>query len=59
MYHINLFPNSKHTFRIQLDETGKFWQLIDNQGGIIAESNSWRELKRWAERKRLQIQFNR
>jgi hypothetical protein len=57
MYHINNFPNSKHTFSIALDDTGKFWQLTDNDGGIIAESNSWRELKRWGELKKLKIKI--
>jgi hypothetical protein len=42
-----------------MNSTGKFWQLLDNQGGIIGESNSWRELKAWAERKHLTIIFNR
>jgi hypothetical protein len=55
MYHLNNFPNSKHTFSIALSDNGKFWQLTDNQGGIIAESNSWRELLRWAETKRLTV----
>jgi hypothetical protein len=57
MYHINNFPNSKHTFSIALNDTGKFWQLTDNQGGVIAESNSWRELKKYAEYKKLSVTF--
>ncbi len=55
MYTLNHFPNSKHTFSISLSDNNKFWQLTDNQGGVIAESNSWRELKRWAETKRLTV----
>lgn len=57
MYTLNHFPDRNHTFRIQLNETGKFFQLIDNSGGIIAESNSWRELKKWAELKKLEVNF--
>lgn len=57
MYTLNHFPNSKHTFSIALNDTGKFWQLTDNEGGLIAESNSWRELKRWAEYKRLTVKI--
>ena len=57
MYTLNYFPNSKHTFSIALNDTGRFWQLTDNAGGVIAESCSWRELKRWAERKRLKVTF--
>lgn len=57
MYTINKFPNSKHTFSIALNDTGKFWQLTDNEGGVIAESNSWRELKKWAEYKRLTVKI--
>ena len=57
MYTINHFPNSKHTFSIALSDNGKFWQLTDNDGGIIAESNSWRELKKWADYKRLTVKI--
>jgi hypothetical protein len=57
MYTINHFPNSKHTFSIVLSDNNKFFQLIDNTGGVIAESNSWRELKRWAEYKRLTVKI--
>lgn len=57
MYRYNYFPNSKHSFSIALDDTGKFWQLTDNDGGLIAESNSWRELKRWGELKKLKIKL--
>lgn len=57
MYHLNNFPNSKHKFSIAMDDTCKFWQLTDNEGGLIAESNSWRELKRWAEYKRLTVKI--
>lgn len=57
MYTQNHFPNSKHTFSIALEDNGKFWQLTDNDGGLIAESNSWRELKKWAEYKRLKVKI--
>jgi len=57
MYHYNLFPSSKHTYSIHLNDTGRFWQLTDNASGVIAESCSWRELKRWAEYKHLKVTF--
>jgi len=57
MYTLNHFPNSKHTFSIARNETDRFWQLTDNDGGIIAESISWRELKKWAEVKRLKVKL--
>ena len=57
MYKHNYFPNAKHSFSIAIDDTGKFWQLTDNEGGLIAESNSWRELKRWAEYRRLKVRL--
>ena len=57
MYHINNFPNSKHTFSISLNDTGKFWQLTDNSGGVIAESCSWRELEKYALYKRLKVKL--
>jgi hypothetical protein len=59
MYVLNHFPNAKHNFSIRLNDTGKFWQLMDNQGGIIAEANSWRSLKKFAEYKRLPVQMYR
>jgi hypothetical protein len=57
MYHINNNPNKKHTFRIQLNDTGKFFQLIDNSGGVIAECFSWRMLKKYAENEKLTLTF--
>lgn len=57
MYKLNPFPNSKHKFSIALDDSNKFWQLTDNEGGIIAESNSWHELKKWAEFKKLTVKL--
>ncbi len=57
VYHLNNNPNKKSTFRIQLNDTGKFFQLIDNKGGIIGESFSWRELKKYAEQKKLTLTF--
>lgn len=57
MYHLNNNPNKKHTFRIQLNDNGKFFQLVDNSGGIIGESFSWRELKKYSENNKLTLTF--
>lgn len=57
MYKHNYFPNAKHTFTIRLEENGKFWQLVDDSGGLIAESSDWWEMKRWAEYKRLKVKL--
>lgn len=57
MYHLNNNPDRKSTFRIELNDTGKFFQLIDNNGGVVGESFSWRELKKYAEQKKLTLTF--
>jgi hypothetical protein len=57
MYLLNYFPNAKHTFTIRLEDNGKFWQLVDDNGGLIAESSSWWEMKRWAGGRRLKVKL--
>jgi hypothetical protein len=58
MYVLNHFPNKKNKFVISLCPTGKFWELRDTNGGIIAEADSWRRLKKWAEVNKLSVHFN-
>lgn len=58
MYILNHNPNKKHSFSIRLNNTGKFFQLIDNSGGIVAECFSWRMLKKHAENNKLPLTFN-
>lgn len=56
MYILNYNPRKDGEYIISLDPTARFWQLIDRlHGGIIAESDSHRRLKKHAELKRLSV----
>ena len=55
MYHLNYNPDPKYAYVIKMDPMGKFWQLIGDNIGVVAESNSWRELKKYAELNKLKL----
>ena len=57
MYKLNINPDKKAKYSIQLDPTGKFYQLTGQNVGTIAESDSWRRLKKYAEELKLNLYF--
>lgn len=36
---------------------GKFYQLLDVMGGVVAEADSWRRLKKWGELQGLKVKM--
>lgn len=57
MYKLNINPPTDAKYTIQLNSDGKFYQLIGENVGVIAESDSWRRLKKYAESSKLSLYF--
>ncbi len=58
MYILTYNPNRKREYRIVLDDTGRFYQLVDSARVVVAEANSWRRLKKHAELEKLRLTAN-